>query len=39
MPKTLKLAMIKPLVKKTQLDPTELVNYRPISKTVICQRY
>jgi len=22
--------MIKPLVKKTQLDPTELVNYRPI---------
>ncbi|XDV21738.1 hypothetical protein PO909_026762 [Leuciscus waleckii] len=30
-PKTFKLAMIKPLVKKTQLDPTELVNYRPIS--------
>ena len=30
-PKTFKLAMIKPLVKNTQLDPTELVNYRPIS--------
>jgi len=30
-PKTFKLAMIKPLVKKTQLDPTDLVNYRPIS--------
>jgi len=30
-PKTIKLAMIKPLVKKMQLDPTELVNYRPIS--------
>ena len=30
-PKNFKLAMIKPLVKKTQLDPTELVNYRPIS--------
>ncbi|XP_077094295.1 uncharacterized protein LOC143746358 [Siphateles boraxobius] len=30
-PKTFKLAMIKSLVKKTQLDPTELVNYRPIS--------
>jgi hypothetical protein len=30
-PKTFKLAMIKPLVKKPQLDPTELVNYRPIS--------
>ena len=29
-PKTFKLAMIKPLVKKLQLDPTELVNYRPI---------
>jgi len=26
----IKLAMIKPLVKKTQLDPTELVNYWPI---------
>jgi len=28
-PKTFKLAMIKPLVKKTQLDHTKLVNYRP----------
>lgn len=30
-PKAFKLAMIKQLVKKPQLDPTELVNYRPIS--------
>uniref|UniRef100_A0A8C2GGG5 Reverse transcriptase domain-containing protein n=1 Tax=Cyprinus carpio TaxID=7962 RepID=A0A8C2GGG5_CYPCA len=30
-PKTLKLAVIKPLIKKPQLDPKELVNYRPIS--------
>ncbi len=30
-PKTFKLAVIKPLIKKTQLDPKELVNYRPIS--------
>jgi len=30
-PKTFELAMIKPLVKTPQLDPTELVNYRPIS--------
>jgi len=30
-PKTFKLAMIKPLVKKPQLDHTKLVNYRPIS--------
>uniref|UniRef100_A0A8C2DTD7 Reverse transcriptase domain-containing protein n=1 Tax=Cyprinus carpio TaxID=7962 RepID=A0A8C2DTD7_CYPCA len=29
--KTFKLAVIKPLIKKTQLDPKELVNYRPIS--------
>jgi len=29
-PKSFKLAMIKPLVKKTQLGPTELVNYRLI---------
>ncbi len=31
LPKTFKLAVIKPLIKKTQLDPKDLVNYRPIS--------
>ncbi len=30
-PKTFKLAVIKPFIKKTQLDPKDLVNYRPIS--------
>ncbi len=31
-PKTFKLAVIEPLIKKnTQLDPKDLVNYRPIS--------
>ncbi|KAL0153113.1 hypothetical protein M9458_051569, partial [Cirrhinus mrigala] len=30
-PKTFKLAAIKPLIKKPQLDPNELTNYRPIS--------
>ncbi len=30
-PKNFKLAVIKPLIKKTQLDPKYLVNYRPIS--------
>ncbi len=30
-PKTFRLAVIKPLIKKTQLDPKALVNYRPIS--------
>ncbi len=30
-PKTFKLAVVKPLIKKTQLDPKDLVNYRPIS--------
>uniref|UniRef100_A0A8C1CZ15 Reverse transcriptase domain-containing protein n=1 Tax=Cyprinus carpio carpio TaxID=630221 RepID=A0A8C1CZ15_CYPCA len=30
-PKTFKLAVIKPLIKKTQLDPKELVNYKPFS--------
>ncbi len=30
-PKTFKLAVIKPLIKKPQLDPKELMNYRPIS--------
>ncbi len=29
-PKTFKLAVIKPSLKKTQLDPKDLVNYRPI---------
>ncbi len=29
--KTFKMAVIKPLIKKTQLDPKDLVNYRPIS--------
>ncbi len=30
-PKSFKLAVIKPLIKKPQLDPKELINYRPIS--------
>ncbi len=30
-PNTFKLAVIKPFIKKTQLDPKDLVNYRPIS--------
>ncbi len=29
-PKTFKLDVVKPLIKKTQLDPKYLVNYRPI---------
>ncbi|KAL0150994.1 hypothetical protein M9458_053721, partial [Cirrhinus mrigala] len=29
--KPFKLAVIKPLIKKPQLDPSELANYRPIS--------
>ncbi len=29
--KTFKLAVIKPLIKKTQLDPKDLVSYRLIS--------
>uniref|UniRef100_A0A8C2JFA8 Reverse transcriptase domain-containing protein n=1 Tax=Cyprinus carpio TaxID=7962 RepID=A0A8C2JFA8_CYPCA len=30
-PKPFKLAVIKPLIKKPQIDPSELANYRPIS--------
>ncbi len=30
-PKPFKLAVVKPLIKNTQLDPKDLVNYRPIS--------
>ncbi len=30
-PKTFKLAVIKPFIKKPKLDPCELANYRPIS--------
>ncbi len=30
-PKNFKLAVIKPLIKKPQLDPKDLANYRPIS--------
>ncbi len=30
-PKSFKLTVIKPLIKKPQLDPKDLVNYRPIS--------
>ncbi len=30
-PKTFNLAVLKPLIKKPQLDPKDLVNYRPIS--------
>ncbi len=30
-PKTFKLAVIKPLIEKNQLDPKDLVNYRAIS--------
>ncbi len=29
-PKTFKLAVIKPFIKKPKLDPCELANYRPI---------
>ena len=36
-PKTFKMAIIKPLTKKTQLDPRELVKCRPIS--LFCQKY
>ncbi len=39
-PKTFKLAVFKPLVKKLQLDPKDLVNYRPISNLPFqSQRY
>ncbi len=31
-PKTFKFTFFKPLIKKPQLDPKDLVNYRPISK-------
>ncbi len=34
-PKNFKLAVIKPLIKKTQLDPKDLVNYRPISNLFV----
>ncbi len=30
-PKPFKLAAIKPLIKKPQLDPSKLANYKPIS--------
>ncbi len=30
-PKPFKLAVVKPLIKKPQLDPSELANYKPIS--------
>ncbi len=30
-PKPFKLAVIKPLIKKPQLDPSDMANYRPIS--------
>ncbi len=34
-PKPFKLAVIKPLIKKPQLDPSELANYRPISNSFL----
>ncbi len=37
-PKTFKLAVIKPLIKKTKLDPRDLVNYGPISNVPFCQK-
>ncbi len=37
-PKTFKLAVIKPLIKKPQLDPKDLVNYRPISNLLFLSK-
>ncbi|KAL0146641.1 hypothetical protein M9458_057981, partial [Cirrhinus mrigala] len=34
-PKPFKLAVIQPLIKKPQLDPSELANYRPILEKVV----
>ncbi len=33
-PNPFKLVVIKPLIKKPKLDPCELANYRPISKSI-----
>jgi len=30
-PKSMKNALVKPLIKKSSLDPTEYTNYRPVS--------
>ncbi len=37
-PETIKLAVFKHLVKKTQLDPRQLVNYRPISNLPVLSK-
>ncbi len=38
-PKTFKLAVIKPFIKKPKLDPCELANYRPISNLLFMSIY
>ncbi|XP_056596745.1 uncharacterized protein LOC130415219 [Triplophysa dalaica] len=37
-PKAFKVAVIRPLLKKTKLDPKELGNYRPISNVQYCSK-
>ncbi len=37
-PKPFKLAVIKPLIKKPQLDPSDLANYRPISNLPVMSK-
>ncbi len=37
-PKLFQLVVIKPLIKKPQLDPSELANYRPISKLLFMSK-
>ncbi len=37
-PKPFKLAVIKPLIKKSQLDPSEQANYRPISNLLFMSK-
>ncbi len=38
-PKPFKLAVIKPLIKKPQLDPSDLANYRPISNLPFMSKF
>ncbi len=38
-PKPFKLAVIKPFIKKTKLDPCELANYRPISNLPFMSKF
>ena len=37
-PTSLKVARVKPLIKKSNLDPEQLKNYRPVSNLARCQR-